>query len=181
MSTSKRLLHFSILARARRVHVCTMVPVTYHSYPTQIQRQQRQYDIRTYPGGTINTDRCYFFLLLAAVFVRLFAQDGDSCVLALLCGVPLILLQWSILRLSLFGYTVVAAYFFICIQFFSGMFSTRANPGFVRMKQTKTTARLVRPCDTCAHPYLYSTVLLYQVLCYNIITAVLLHVKCVRK
>ena len=64
MSTPKRLLFFSIL-----------VPVTYHSYPTQIQRQQLQYDARTYNGGTINTDRCYFFLLLAAVAVRWFAHD----------------------------------------------------------------------------------------------------------
>ena len=35
--------------------------------------------------------------------------------------------------------------------------STRANPGFVRMKQIKMTARLIRTCDTCAHPYLYSS------------------------
>ena len=25
------------------------------------------------------------------------------------------------------------------------------------MKQAKTTARLIRTCDTCAHPYLHST------------------------
>ena len=43
-------------------------------------------------------------------------------------------------------------------SFFQACFSsTRANPRFVRMKQTKTTARLIRTCDTCAHPYLYST------------------------
>ena len=129
MSTPKRLLHFSILARARLVYVCTMVPVTCHSYPTQIQRQQRQNDTRTYNGGTIDTDRCYFFLLLAAVVVRLFAQDRDSCVLALFCGVPPVLLQLSILRLSPFGYTVVAAYFFIYIHFCSGMFfSNQSQP-----------------------------------------------------
>ena len=92
MSTPKRLLHFSILARARRVYGSTMVPVTYHSYPTQIQRQQRQYDTRTY-NGTINTDIFYFFLLLAAVVVRLFAQDRDSGMLALCCGVPPVFLQ----------------------------------------------------------------------------------------
>ena len=97
MSTPKRLLHFSILVRVQHVYMYTMVPVTYRSYPTQIRRQQRQYDTRTYNGGTINADRCYFFLLLAAAVVRLFAQDEDSCVLALCC-VPLILLQWSILR-----------------------------------------------------------------------------------
>ena len=74
MSTPKRLLHFSILARARRVYVCTVVPVAYHSYPTQIQRQQRQFDTSTY-NGTINTDIFYFFLLLAAVAVRWFAHD----------------------------------------------------------------------------------------------------------
>ena len=35
----------------------------------------------------------YFFLPLAAVVGRLSAQDRDSCVLALCCGVPLVLLQ----------------------------------------------------------------------------------------
>ena len=159
-----------------------MVPVTYHSHPTQIQRQQRQYDTRTYNGGTINTDRCYFFLLLAAVVVRLFAQDRDSCVLALCCGVPLALLQWSILRLSPFGYTVVATYFYIYIQFFQPCFSsTRGNPGFVRMQQTKTSARLMRTCDN----NVTSIIILYcckYILWYNyIITAVLLRVYWVHK
>ena len=75
MSTPKRLLNFSILARTRRVYVCAMVTVTYHSLPTQIHRQQQQYDTRTYNVGTTNTHRCYFFLLLAAVVIRLSAQD----------------------------------------------------------------------------------------------------------
>ena len=54
-------------------------------------RQQRQYDTRTCNGGT--TDWCYFLLLLAAVIVRSFAPDEDSCVLALSSGLPSVLLQ----------------------------------------------------------------------------------------
>ena len=34
-----------------------------------------------------------FFLMVAAVIVRLFAQDTDSCVIALCCGVYLVVLQ----------------------------------------------------------------------------------------
>ena len=57
----------------------------------KIQRRQGQYDTRTYNSGT--TDWYCFFLLLAAVVVRLFAHDGGSCVFGLCCGVPLVLLQ----------------------------------------------------------------------------------------
>ena len=49
-----------------------------------------------------------------AVVVRLFAPDRDSSVLASCCGLPLVLLQWSILHFSLrIRTSIVAAYFFI--------------------------------------------------------------------
>ena len=53
---------------------------------------------------------------------------------------------------------IVAAYFFMYIQFFSGTFFFNQSQPWICMKQTKTTARLIRTCDTCAHPYiLYTT------------------------
>ena len=49
---------------------------------------------------------------------------------------------------------IVAASFFIHIQSFSGMFFFNQSLPWIRIKQTKTTARLIRACDTCAHPYI---------------------------
>ena len=109
-------------------------------------RQQRQYDTRPYNGGTVNTDRYYFFLLLAAVVVRLYAQDRDSRS----CSRCVVMYLWSCFNEAFcdcpFGYTaVVAAYFSIYIQFFSGMFfCNQSQPWICTYETNKTTARLIR-------------------------------------
>ena len=74
-------------------------------------------------------------IICTAVVVRLFAPDRDSCVLASCCGLPLVLLRWSILQFSL-RLRIVAAYFFICYSFFFQpcFSSTRANPGSYEQK-----------------------------------------------
>ena len=55
-------------------------------------------------------------MLLAAVVVRLFAADRDSCVLALLWSTPGLA---SMKHFAIFPADIVAAYFFIeVIQFF---------------------------------------------------------------
>jgi len=79
------------------IHVNTQTVVTFLDIGTTCLRMyplriiHTLYDTRTYDSG--NTYWYCFFLLLAAVVVRLFAQDRDSCVLGLCCGVPLVLLQ----------------------------------------------------------------------------------------
>ena len=72
---------------------------------------------------------------------------------------------------------IVVAYFFIYLyvfSFFQACFSsTRVNPGWICIKQTKTRARLIRTCDTCAHTYSYK---LYVYIMIQQHCAVLLHV-----
>ena len=62
----------------------------------------------------ISSDLAHRAPITTSVAVRLFAPDRDSCVLASSCGLPLVLLQWSISQFSLrIRTSIVAAYFFI--------------------------------------------------------------------
>ena len=74
MSTSKRLLHFLKLARVQRVYACTRY-VSFIPYVDTTTAAAVWYSYIQY-SGTI--DWYCFFLLLAAVVIRLFAQDRDS-------------------------------------------------------------------------------------------------------
>ena len=62
----------------------------------------------------ISSDLAHRAPITTSVAVRLFAPDRDSCVLASSCGLPLVLLQWSMSQFSLrIRTSIVAAYFFI--------------------------------------------------------------------
>ena len=92
-----------------------------------IDEHNIQYSTWSFPDTLVKTSsifilRFVFFIssdlahrapITNSVAVRLFAPDRDSCVLAS-CGLPLVLLQWSISQFSLrIRTSIVAAYFFI--------------------------------------------------------------------
>ena len=132
---TRTVVTFQILTRT-----CTtclrmyLLRIRYHSYSSQIQRQQ-QYDTRTYNSG--NTDWCYFLLLLAAVVVRLSAPDRDSCVLALCCGLPIPRSCFNEAFCKFpFGFSRGVLFHLLQgIQYFSGILFFNQNQPWICMKQ----------------------------------------------
>ena len=89
------------------------------------------------------------------------------------CSGCIVMYLWSCFKEALcncpFGYIRGISFHLSVFSFFQAWFSsTRANPGWICMKQTKTRARLIRTCDMRAHPYtfffLFFSLLLFQLL-----------------
>lgn len=107
---------------------------------------------------------CYFLLLLAAVIVRLFAPDRDSCVLALCCGLPPSRFNEAFLRFP-FGSSRGVLFIFVGYSFFFRYIFQPKPTLDLCESTTKITARLIRASffgsilsrirtyDTCAHTY----------------------------
>ena len=99
---------------------------------------------------------CYRLVLLlpspcCRLVLRLLAQDSDSCVLTVCCGVPQVFFQCSILQLSL-GIQL-RRFISSIFSFFSHGF-LRPEPILDLYETNENAACQTRTCDTCAHPYI---------------------------
>ena len=86
----------------------------------------------------ISSDLAHRAPITTSVAVRLFAPDRDSCVLASCCGLPLVLLQWSILQFSLrIRIRSRGEYFHLGYSFFfRHAFFNQSQPWILWSKQT---------------------------------------------